>query len=233
MLKTMIKPLYNFINKKTSKRHQEVEPPRTYPIPVAPVAQLTENEAHVFDSKPVSEKTQQGFNKNIVLGTVVIAGLLVVLMFGSKHKKGKTKDEEAAFIKENARYEMEKQSYETERSKLLSDFKNLSSQRNDILGRLKKNYDMATNNAEDFQEMFAEKKGDYAGSDNADSLDTAFMLKEDLETKKQGMIKEAQALGEEKKQLVQVMMENQQSINYIADTYNASFDGEQLPRVEF
>lgn len=230
----MIKPLYNFIKKKASKRRQqEIEPPpRTYPLPVSPVPPLKDDT--VLNSNPVSEKKQQGFNKNVVIGAVVIAGLLAVLMFGSRRKtKSKVKDEEAAFIKENARYEMEKQSYETERSKLLSDFQSLSSQRNDILARLKKNYEMATNNAEDFKEMFAEKKGDYAGSENADSLNTAFMLKEDLETKKQGMIKEAKALGEEKNQLVQAMMENKESINYVADTYNASYDGEKLPRVEF
>lgn len=229
----MIKPLYNFIKKKTSKRQKEVSPPpRTYPIPVAP---SRETESVGFDSDPAPEKKQQGFNKNVVVGTIVVAGLLVVLMFGSKQKRenNQAKDEETVFIKENARYEMEKQSYETERAQLLSDFQSLSSQRNDILGRLKKNYDMATNNAEDFKDMFADKKGDYAGSDNADSLNTAFMLKEDLESKKQGMIKEAKALGEEKKQLVQAMMENQESINYIADTYNASYDGEKLPRAEF
>lgn len=210
----MIKPLYNLIKRK------KASPPALSPL--QPIESAEEEG---------EQMVKAGVNKLVVVGAVVFTGILAVVMFGTRSKRSK-RDEEEAFIKETARYEMEKKAYDEQRNDLLSEFQSLSSQRNELLKRLKTNFERARQNAEDFKEMFSEKKGEHAGGDEGDSINTAFMLKDELELKKKQMIDGAKFLGTEKQQLLQMIQENKENINRAADTYNGSFDGDPLPRVE-
>ena len=216
----MIRPLYNLIAKKPGKTFAA---PDAFSSPV-----MAESEGEEKEDAP----GQTGMNKMFVVGAVVITGILAVVMFGSRGKSNNEKNEEEAFIKENARYEMEKKAYDQQRDGLLGEFQSLSSQRNEILQQLKGNFQRAQQNAEDFKEMFSDKKGEHTGGDEGDSINTAFMLKEELEAKKKQMIDEAKNLGLEKQKLMRMIQQNKDNLNHVADTYNSSFDGDPLPRVE-
>lgn len=180
---------------------------------------------------PVESKpAQSSFNKIVIVGVVALTLLATVVFYGVKKNQASDiqKEEEQFMIKEHARFEAEQAEYLGKREELLTRFQKLSRDRNEVIGMLKGNYETAVRNQKDFQTMFAEKKAEF--DDDADeSIDTAFMLKEDVEKKKQDMIQEGKNLGVEKERLLQTMQGIKKELTTVANTYNQSYDGEKLP----
>ena len=177
-------------------------------------------------------KGSSSFNRNVIIGVVALTVIGPVVFFGVKSKNKETDDAQAEtlLIREQARFEAEEKAYLKKKAELLGEFERLSRERNEIIGRLKGNYDTAKQNSEDFHSMFAEKKAEFHGGDDEnESIDTAFMLKEDVEKKKIDMINQGKALGAEKEKLLSMISGNKEAINIVAHTYNQSYDGEKLP----
>ena len=76
----------------------------------------------------------------------------------------------------------------------------------EIQGQLRQNYEEAVQNQTKFKAMFSANKTSYdddlTGFEDEQDLNTSFMLKDDLEGKKQGMIKLGQELGKQKDYLM-------------------------------
>lgn len=227
----MIKPVYNLIKKKAKMKpikpynSSSIRPPMSQPDFQTPVTD--------------SEGKQTGFNNKIVVFSVVAAVLLAVLFYGGK-KIGKGNNKEAlknkdedALLADNERYKLEMEEYEGKRKQLLQTFQDFSRERNNVINLLQHNYKSAKLNNEDFQKMFSEKKLDSASSMEGnledENIDTAFMLKDDLEKKKMEMIEAGKKLGQQKDNLMKKMQQVNQQIDEIANIYNSSYDGEKLP----
>lgn len=198
----------------------------------SPVESLQQPEPTMTRTLPAYTPKSNSFNRNVVIGVVAMTIIGTVVFFGVKNKNKETSASEAEslMIREQARYEAEQKAYMDKRQELLDEFQRLSKERNEIIGRLKGNYETAKQNSEDFHSMFAEKKAEFHGGDEEnESIDTAFMLKEDVEKKKQEMIHQGKALGQEKEKLLSMINSNKEAINHVALTFNQSYDGEKLP----
>jgi hypothetical protein len=230
----MIKPVYNLLKKKTKMKYDQ-SPSSFGGNIMRPITPKPEFQAPVGDI----EDKQTRFNNKTVVFAVIGAVLLAVLYYGGKKiGKGNEKDKsqkknEDALLAENERYNMEMEEYENKRKQLLLTFQGFSRERNDVIKILQHNYKSAKLNNEDFQNMFSEKKLDSASSMEGnledENIDTAFMLKEDLEKKKMDMIESGKKLGQQKDNLLKQMQQVNQKLDEVANIYNSSYDGEKLP----
>lgn len=210
-------------------KRRDAAPP---PPPPPSVPQFTRREEIGPERK--ESKNSSSFNKNVVILVVVAAVLGTVVLFGTKRNSKKKKDglesQEKFMIEEEARFQAEEKAYLSKKQELISEFERLTKERTTIMGQLKANFENAKRNQADFQTMFSEKKLEYGENDHEnDSIDTAFMLKDDMEKKKLEMIDMGKRLGQENGKLMELMQQNKQAINEVSALYNSSYDGEKLP----
>lgn len=176
------------------------------------------------------------FNRNVVIAVVFAAVIgTVVVMSGRRGAKAPEDldSQEKFMLEEEARFQAEEKAYLSKKDELLGEFERLTKERTQIMGQLKANFETAKRNQADFQDMFSEKKLDFGENEHEnDSIDTAFMLKDEMEKKKLEMINTGKRLGEENKKLIGMMQQNRDAINEVSSLYNSSYDGEKLPLAE-
>lgn len=242
----MIKPVYNLFKKKVKMKSNKplfnssqnnMIPPLPKPEFKPPV-EFT-NPVEIKDTLTENEEKQTKFNTKTIIFAVIGVVLLAVLVYGGKKINNGTKvnnyntekQNEEILLAENERYKLEMEEYETKRKKLLENFQIFTKKRNDIINLLQANYKSASLNNQDFHKMFADKKLDSSTTleEENESIDTAFMLKDDMEKKKMEMIESGKSLNKQKDDLLNQMQEVNKQIDDIANLYNVSYEGQKLP----
>lgn len=200
--------------------------PKQKSVPPPPAFDLTPNEA----------RKKGSFNRTVVTTVVVFTVLAAVMYYGVVKRRGGegavALGNDEHFVREKARYEAEKQVYEEQHQALIDQHGKIKAERGELVRLLQANQEKAARNNEDYQEMFAESKGEHANSDEADSIHTVFMLKDDLEAKKKQMIDTNQTLGQERQRLLQALQNLTSQGNEVASMHNDTFK-EEKPLTEF
>lgn len=215
--------LFQLGKSKLSRKEPAYSPPPPSYSPMQSLAPTEEKER----KKTLSANTTVIF---LVVGAAVIGTVVYYGVVKKKPAVESQRAEEDYLLQENARFEAEQKAYNDKRQDLLGEFQRLSKERNEIMRQLQGNFETAKRNQHDFQEMFSERKADHGDSGvESDSIDTAFMLKDDMEKKKMDMIQMGKQLGQRKDSLMRMMEENRAAINEVAQVYNSSYDGDKLP----
>ena len=97
--------------------------------------------------------------------------------------------------------------------------------------QLRLNYQEAVQNQQACKATFSTSKSSYdddlSGMEEEQNINTSFLLKDDLDGKKQGMIKLGQELGKQKEYLSQDMREAQEKLMRLNQEWMQMFPGEQ------
>ena len=175
-------------------------------------------------------------NKFLWIGLGIGAIVLVFVVLGFKDKilqkrHVETYEEDVEDTQAQAEYE----EYLNKGSKLRERYGMLLARRKSILEQMSQNKDTAVKNSSQFKNMFAQHKSsfddDISNFEEEQRLETAFMLKTDLDQKKDGMIKLGEQLGKQmqamQNEIRQLDAELQQITQYYNQTYAAT--GEAAP----
>lgn len=240
MASTVLHPLTNLNRQKKKKKLKKKkvsfsnEAPRQFTaIPdsgseITPFKDLEDPSVSQNMISSIKEKLQNQGKKGWV---AIVAAAMLVLFFVVRVIRSKASPEKQVALVEPVQEEQMVQQevqLETQRAELTKLYNSLLSHRNNIIAQVTQNKQHAAHNQEQFSNMFAAKKSSYdesiASFEEEQSFDKAFMLKDDLDQKKQEMIKQGEDLGKHHSTLIDQLRQIDMKLSDTISFYNANYD---------
>jgi len=209
---------------------QTLPPPPPLPMQMTPVYdpedEVLDDEKRSAFSERIKEKMSNPGKLGLALGFVAVC-VVVFIVVKSRSSKGETpKEEEEQPIEEQPNEELV--AYEQQKFQVKDMYNKLMNHRTSLIEALSKIGQEASKNQEMFKQMFSTNKSSYdddiSGYEEEQSFDKAFMLKTDLDEKKQGMIKIGEELGKQHQAVVSELKETDTKISQALEFYNSHYD---------
>lgn len=209
-------------------------------VPTASVPTASSSEDAVATT---GSPTSMGTGKKVMWGVLIGAGVLVVLFLVASFrdrlmKKQRLREMEdlAADLEEEDSANLEQaqmEEYLNRGAMLRKRYQELGQRRSQILQMMGQNKSEAERNSEQFKTMFAQHKtsfdDDIADQEDEQRLDTAFMLKTDLDEKKNGMIKRGEMLGKQMQAMRAEIQKVDAELKQLTDYYNSTYVEAAIP----